>query len=128
MDRFMKVGTGEEGMAVSDQQPKLNKITISCEMELEGTGEKLGMTLEAVGQDVMGRLMDLVELGIIDRPNPMWVANLPTAGRNKEGGWADTFGSELGEWRIGDLRGEFSYICEQNVLHGGEFVADWIQM
>ena len=58
---------------MSEQQPKLNKITISCEMELEGTGEKLGMTLEAVGQDVMGGLMDLVtvELGIIDRPNPM---------------------------------------------------------
>ena len=44
MDRFTKVGTGEEGMAVSDQQPKLNKITISCEMELEGMGDKLGMT------------------------------------------------------------------------------------
>ena len=43
----------------------------------------MGMTLEAVGQDVMVGLMDLVELGIIDRPNPMWVANLPTAGRNK---------------------------------------------
>ena len=86
------------------------------------------MTLEAVGQDVMVGLMDLVELGIIDRPNPMWVANLPTAGRNKEGGWADTFGSELGEWSLGGLRREFSYICEQNVLHGGEFVADWIQM
>jgi hypothetical protein len=74
IDRFTEVGTGEEGMAVSDQQPKLNKITISFEMELEGTGEKLGMTSEAVGQDVMGRLMELVELGIIDRPNPMWVA------------------------------------------------------
>jgi hypothetical protein len=37
--------------------------------------------------------MDLVELEIIDRPNPMWVANLPTAGRNKEGDRADTFGS-----------------------------------
>ena len=73
-------------MAVSDQQPKLNKIKISCEMELEGTGEKLGMTWEVVGQDAMGGLMDLVELGIIDRPNPMWVANLPTAGRNKERG------------------------------------------
>jgi hypothetical protein len=50
---------------------------------LRVTGEKLGMTLEAVGQDVMVGLMDLVELGIIDRPNPMWVANLPTARRNK---------------------------------------------
>ena len=40
-------------------------------MELEGTGEKLGMTLEAAGQDVIGGLMDLVDLGIIDRPNPM---------------------------------------------------------
>ena len=56
------------------------------------------------------------------------MANLPTAGRNKEGGQADTFGSELGEWSLGGLRGEFSYICKQNVLHGGEFVADWIQM
>ena len=104
MDRFTVVGTGEEGMAVSDQQPKLDKVTVSCEMELEGTGEKLGMTLEAVGQDVIGGLMDLVELGIIDKPAPMWVANLPTAGRNKfhlvEGGRAATLGREL---EIGSL-------------------------
>jgi hypothetical protein len=58
-------------------------------------GEKLGMTLEAVGQDAMGGLMDLVEMGIINRRNPMWVANLPTTGRNKEGGRADTFGSRV---------------------------------
>ena len=83
MDMFTLVGTGEEGMAVSDQQPKLDNIMVSYEMELEGTGEKLGMTLEAVAQGVIGGLMDLVELGIIDRPNPMWLANLPTAGRNK---------------------------------------------
>jgi hypothetical protein len=41
MDRFTEVGTGEEGMAVSDQQPKLNKIMISCEMELEAEVEKI---------------------------------------------------------------------------------------
>jgi hypothetical protein len=80
MDRFTKVGTGEEGMAVSDQQPKLNKITISCDMELEGTGEKLGMTLEAACQDVIGGLMDLVDLGIIDRPNPCRWPTCPLQG------------------------------------------------
>ena len=42
MDRFTEVGTGEEGMAVSEQQPKLNKITISCETELEGYGREDG--------------------------------------------------------------------------------------
>ena len=57
------------------------------------------MTLETVGQDVIGGLMDLVELGIIDKPAPMWVANLPTAGRNKfhlvKGGRAATVGRDF---------------------------------
>ena len=83
MDRYAVVGTGWEEMAVNDQQPKLDKVTASFEMELKGTGEKLGMNLDAVGQDVIGGLMDLVELGIINKSTPMWVANLPTAGRNK---------------------------------------------
>ena len=78
--------------------PKLDKVTVSCEMELEGTGDLLGMTMDVVGQDVIGGLMDLVELGIIDKPAPMWVANLPTAGRNKfhlvEGGRAATTGKD----------------------------------
>ena len=99
MDRFTVVGRGEEGVTMGDQQPKLDKVTVSCEMELEGTGEMLGMTLETVGQDVIGGLMEMVELGIIDEPAPMWVANLPTAGRNKfhlvEGGRAAVMGREV---------------------------------
>ena len=55
----------------------------SCEIESEGMGEKLGMTLVTVGQDVIVGLMDLLEFGIIDEPAPMCVANLPTAVRNK---------------------------------------------
>jgi len=99
MDRFTVVGRQEQDVAMKENQPKLDKVTVSCEMELEGMGEKLGMTLVTVGHDVIGGLMDMVELGIIDKPAPMWVANLPTAGRNKfhlvEGGRAAGLGREM---------------------------------
>jgi len=96
-ERFTVMGR-DEGESQKEELPKLDKVTVSCEMELEGTGDMLGMTMEVVGQDVIGGLMDLVELGIIDKPAPMWVANLPTAGRNKfhlvEGGRAATAGRD----------------------------------
>ena len=81
-ERFTVMGR-DEGESQQEEMPKLDKVTVSCEMELEGTGDMLGMTMDVVGQDVIGGLMDLVEMGIIDKPAPMWVANLPTAGRNK---------------------------------------------
>jgi len=100
-ERFTVVGREqEEGESQEEEeQPKLDKVTVSCETELEGTGDMLGMTMEVVGQNVIGGLMDLVDLGVIDKPAPMWVANLPTAGRNKfrlvEGGRAAATGREF---------------------------------
>jgi len=97
-ERFTVLGVQQEE-SHKEEQPKLDKVTVSCEMELEGSGDMLGMTLEVVGQDVIGGLLDLVELGIIDKPAPKWVANLPTAGRNKfhlvEGGRAATLGRDF---------------------------------
>ena len=45
-------------------------------------GKPMNATLEVVGGDVIGGLMDLVDQGIID-PCPPWVSNLATAGRNR---------------------------------------------
>ena len=41
---------------------KLEKVTVSCEMELEGTGDVVRITLETEVQGAIGGLMDLVEL------------------------------------------------------------------
>ena len=70
-ERFTVMGR-DEGESQKEELPKLDKVTVSCEMELKGTGDILSMTMEVVGQDVIGGLMDLVKLGIIDKPARWW--------------------------------------------------------
>jgi len=96
-DRFTVFPTGEPGEEVNTTDntlPKLNKIVVRFESEFKACdelpekaatlmmGKPMNATLEVVGSDVIGGLMDLVDQGIID-PCPPWVSNLSTAGRNR---------------------------------------------